>query len=1121
MANTPTGFNELFNLDDSTSIDKAIEKIEKLNSVYNTLVSQAEKNSERYAESLDLITKSAEKLEKQLLGLDTAEKDQQETTIKAAKKAEDLLNAQEKTTKLYNDERAALAMLTDAQNKLASAKETLNKKTILEAGSLGKLKKDLKEATDLYYSYGDATSQAVKDETLKKIKDLSKSVAEGDKALKEAKKGVDLAAGSYNALAAKVADAKRKLKEMEGGIGSSSKEFKELKKFAAEGTKQLKEFDDEVGDNQRNVGNYKDALTALPGPFQALVNGIQAGTKAGLAFVASPFGLVLAALAVLVGSLTAYFKRSTEGQDDLNKVIAVATALFQGLLAILEPLGKALFKAISSPKKAFADFLELIKPITDKVKEIFENPVESIKQFGQLLLDNFINRFKAVGVAAQGLFKIFKGQFKAGLKDLGNASIQVVTGVTNGIDKVVKITEAAAKILADIAAAAAKKAKIAYDLGLKIAASEAKIRKDKIADVIDDSKTELSVTKLLVNAKDKLKFSDEQRFNFLRKANKELEDQLKGDLELTQEQIDHVDLLIQRDGKTYELLEQRAQLTAELNNQETAFFNARKNRQKQEIALIQEIDKETQDKIKREADAQRNLNTFLVNGVIDANKDILDDERSTSEERLNAIFAIAEGQADIAKLTRDQALDAAKEDAISRVSLDDDTLTKIYNNESISINERIAQERAAKEELIGEDQAYVDQKTLIIEQYFATTEKANKDAANAVNDNIFKRLEDDFKSLDATTKTGAAEQLDELNKAYLDGNASASDVFKQRQLIQIKAQEDSLLAQIDYMEKVKNNLKALGYDTTQIEQQIADAKLAISENQANRTIEGFKKVKDASVALAQEALSAAQQIFANQTQAKIDSLNAEIDAASEAKDKSIKIAGDDAQAKAFIEAEFAQKQKEINRQIAQEKRRQAVFDKATALAQAGINIALGITAALSELPPFSFILAALVGAAGALQIAAIASKPIPQFYTGTHDSPEGIALVGDRFGREIIKEPGKAAYIADKPQYRYLKRHSVVYDNATTESLLRDGALYGDGFGMAEQLKGSFDNARIKVEVPNESGRVADAIDQSKREIVNAIKAMPQDVYDEAGYRQYELAEGMRIRRLDNRYRLQ
>lgn len=1120
MANTPTSFNDLFNLDDTTPIDNAIDKIENLNSVYNLLVSQAEKNSERYAESLDLIAKSAEKLEKQLLGLDTAEKSQQEATVKAAKQAEDLLNAQDKTTKLYNDERAALAMLTDAQNKLGVAKDTLNKKTILEAGSLGALKKELKEAAALYETYGDATDQAVKDETLKKIKDLSKSVAEGDKALKDAKKGVDLAAGSYNSLAVRVADAKKKLKEMEGGIGSTSKEFKDLKKFAADGTKQLKEFDDEVGDNQRNVGNYKDALNALPGPLKALAGGIEEGTKAGLAFIASPFGIVLAALAVIVGSLTAYFKRSTEGQDDLNKVLAIATALFQTLLKILEPLGKALFKAISEPKKAFNDFLELIKPITDKLKEIFENPVQSIKQFGQLIIDNFLNRFKAVGVAVTGLIKIFKGDFKAGLKDLGNASIQVVTGVTNGIDKIVTVTKAAAKILADIAAKAAADAAKGIALGLKIAALEAKIRKDKIADVIDDSKTELDVTKLLVEAKDKLKFSDEQRFEALRKANKELEDQLEGDLQLTQEQIDLVDLQIQQQGKTYELLEARAHLEAEFNNQQTAFFTARKNRQKQEIALIQEIDKETQDKIKREADAERNLNNFLVNGSIEANKQILADERSTFEQRSDAIHGIAEDQEKLAAAVRDQAIAAAKEDALSRINLDDDTLTKIYNNESISINARIAQERAAKEELLGSDQAYVNQRILISDQYFAAVDKSNDEAAQSTNDNIFLRLERDFKQLDATVKTGSADQQDELNQAYLDGNATAAQVLKDRQIIQIKAQEDSLNAQIDYLQKYRDQLKALGFDTLQIDQQIAEARQAISDNQANRSIEGFKKVKDASINLAQEALSAAQQIFAAQTQARVDSLNAQLDAESAQKDKSIAIAGDDAQAKAFIEAAFAQKQKEIQRQLAAEKRKQAIFDKATALTQAGINVALGVTAALSELPPFSFILAALVGAAGALQIAAIASKPIPQFYTGTTDSPEGYAWLGER-GREIVREPGKKPYLADRPMLKYLKRHSVVHDNASTESLLNDATMFGDGFGMPEQLKGSFDNARIRAEIHSDSGRVAEAIDQSKKEIVQAIKGMPQDAYDEHGYRRYEISEGLRIVRLDKRYKLQ
>ncbi len=1104
-----TGFNELFNFDDSTPIDEAIAKIEKLNSVYDTLITHAKANSQKYAESLDIISKSAEKLEKQLIDLDAAEKAQQETIIKNASETERLLTSQQNVTKSFKDEQAAVAMLTEAQNKLKTAKESLKKEAILEAGSLAALKKELKESAALYESYGKATSQAVKDETLKKVKDLSKSVAEGEKAIKDAKKGVDLAAGSYNSLAARVADAKKRLKEMEGGIGGNTKEFKQLKKFAAEGTKQLKEFDTAVGDNQRNVGNYKDALSALPPGLQGFASGIQTVTKAGLAFIASPIGLVIGAVALAVGSLAAYFKRSTEGQDDLNKVMAVSNAIFQTLLSVLEPIGKAIFDL-------FTDFSKLngiVEGVGKAITYAFENPGKVLKEFGALLYDQIVNRFFAVGVAIEGVYKLLTGDIKEGFKLLGDAAIQAVAGIEDGVNKLDKTLS---PILKKIDAEAQKR----IALAVQIAGLEAKIRKDKIADVIDDAKTELSVAQKLVDARNKQRFTDEERYSFLRKANQELEDQLNGDLDLTREQIKLVDLQIRQDGKTYELLEQRAQLEASLYNQQTAFFNARKKRQQQEIALIQEIDKETQDRIKREADAERSLSNFLTQGKIDANKEILADERSTNEQRIEAIHEVNNAQAELAESARDQAITVAKEEAIARIQLSEEALSTIYNNESISISDRIAQERAAKELLISEDQAYVDTRVKITEQFFSAIDKSNDEAAKALNDNVFKQLEKDFKQLDDTVKTGADNQIDALNQAYADGNITAAQLVRDRQLVQDQAQLDSLNSQLDYLEEYKENLKKLGYDTTAIEKEIANTRVAISTAATDKQIENEKKLKDAVLALGQEILTASLEIIANKAEARIDDLNHEIDLQNEQKEKSLKIAGDDAQAKELIEQNFANKQKEIQRQILAERRKQAVFEKAVALTQAGINIALGISNALgSSIPPLSFILAAAVAAAGAFQIAAIASKPIPSYFVGTKDSPEGIALVGDR-GREIVKEPGRPAYMADVPQYRYLKRHSIVYTNPETESLLSDSMNYGDGFGMPDNVRSSFDNNRMANAPVLDSARIASAVATSASDIVGAINRMPRDYYDERGFRSYERGENARVIRLDNRYKL-
>lgn len=76
-----------------------------------------------------------------------------------------------------------------------------------------------------------------------------------------------------------------------------------------------------------------------------------------------------------------------------------------------------------------------------------------------------------------------------------------------------------------------------------------------------------------------------------------------------------------------------------------------------------------------------------------------------------------------------------------------------------------------------------------------------------------------------------------------------------------------------------------------------------------------------------------------------------------------------------MEEQTAEKKKEIQR-------RAAVAEKASNLASAVSNTALAVVKALAVAPPAGLMLAKLVGALGAVQIATIAAQPIPEFAQG-------------------------------------------------------------------------------------------------------------------------------------------
>lgn len=118
---------------------------------------------------------------------------------------------------------------------------------------------------------------------------------------------------------------------------------------------------------------------------------------------------------------------------------------------------------------------------------------------------------------------------------------------------------------------------------------------------------------------------------------------------------------------------------------------------------------------------------------------------------------------------------------------------------------------------------------------------------------------------------------------------------------------------------------------------------------------------------------------------KLDQIEAE-------KNAEILAAGDNAAKKEEIEKKYAKK-------IAEAKRKQAIWDKATSIVQIAINTALAIAKALPNL-----VLAGIAGVQGAAQLAIATAKKIPEvpaYFKGVFSHPGGSAIVGEK-GRELV-----------------------------------------------------------------------------------------------------------------------
>jgi hypothetical protein len=202
-----------------------------------------------------------------------------------------------------------------------------------------------------------------------------------------------------------------------------------------------------------------------------------------------------------------------------------------------------------------------------------------------------------------------------------------------------------------------------------------------------------------------------------------------------------------------------------------------------------------------------------------------------------------------------------------------------------------------------------------------------------------------------------------------------------------------------YQETVDGRLainKAM-YDAGLIsETEYNDRKKALyEEDAANQKIINDKKLQDV-----QTYVGTAQSLTDSLMKFSIAAMNREL-----------KAAGDNEQKKEEIQKKYAKQQKSI------------------AIIQAIINTALGVTAALTQMPPASYIFAALTAIAGAAEIAVISSQ---QFASGRY--PVMGATDGQMYNAQYVGAPRTG--IQRGPALVSERGDEMIVDGPTTSKLI-------------------------------------------------------------------------------------
>lgn len=442
-------------------------------------------------------------------------------------------------------------------------------------------------------------------------------------------------------------------------------------------------------------------------------------------------------------------------------------------------------------------------------------------------------------------------------------------------------------------------------------------------------------------------------------------------------------------------------------------------------------------------------------------KEIMDNEHSTYDERLEAAknYYQLTFQAQSARLSAEY---TETEQALARIA----------ELEKKNVDDRTDQDKR----LIGQKELLQQRLERIIEDAngieLDARRKSSQDILKIQADEVDKRL-DMVRHINENVDAIEGQTLEALKKQYESGSISYKEYTHQRQLTEGKFQTARLLLTKEYLQAEAAAMKAM--DPTANIQKILDAIATIDAKLGKMPEQPTGKM---SFGLTSEQFQQTQQIndkLIEMEQLLADTVNKRYQKELDLLDEKKKRIDDNAAAEiaavqngqyseeekakkiAVIKAQADAQDKQIEREQAAIKQRQAQANKAAAIAAIIQGTAIAVVAALGSQPftPFNIGMATAVGILGAGRLAAAIATEVPQYAEGTPEGghpADGPALIGELYKPEVVIEPGKAPYVVNKPTYKMLKAGTHVIPQ---EKMIQDVAAIGGMHtsGLLQQLQ--------------------------------------------------------------------
>lgn len=464
----------------------------------------------------------------------------------------------------------------------------------------------------------------------------------------------------------------------------------------------------------------------------------------------------------------------------------------------------------------------------------------------------------------------------------------------------------------------------------------------------------------------------------------------------------------------------------ETADEKTARLEAEKALQESRIALMEEgLDKEL---------------AVISNGYqqkIDAVKGNSSAEialRKSLQEEMNKALSDAteEYEKTRASIDLQNRLATAKEGSEEEMSIRLEMLEKQKEAEI-----KAAESNGADVSLI--EQKYLNEKRKLYEEYAA--DEVEEIAKSAAAQQVIR--DSQYNS-----------EMKEMEKAFAKGLISREDYEDEKARLTEKYAIDTFTAAVSSLEE-QLSVEELNADKREaIAERLQKAKADLAKAEADAEINEMERRKkkeedmederneriQKSVNIAMDAFSTIADFASTMYQRDIEELEKQQEANDEAYQADIEriealeesgaISKEEAEArKRMAEIETNKKNEELEKKKVQLQQKQAKWDKAVQIAQTGIATARGIMEAWELGPILGAVMAGVVAAMGAVQIATIAATPIPAYKDGTKDGGHigGLAIVGDGGKQEVVVYGGKGWITPDVPTLVDLPRGAEVF----------------------------------------------------------------------------------------------